>query len=134
MVKELHQLKGAGDPLPGDPVGRASLDLLAAKNDAARLGGEKARHQVEQGGLAGAVGADDRLDRALRHPKAHLLHGLEAAEGQADFVQCQQYMVWFQAHKIEVNSYFQKIDLSFVGADLCVHPGLRAHTQVRPYS
>ena len=86
MVKELHQLKGAGDPLPGDPVGRASLDLHAAKDDAARLGGEKAGHQVEQGGLAGAVGADDRLDGARRHPKAHLLHGLEAAEGQADAV------------------------------------------------
>ena len=90
MVKELHQLKGAGDPLPGDAVGRASLDLHAAKDDAARLGGEKTGHQVEQGGLAGAVGADDRLDGAPRHPKAHLLHGLEAAEGQADPVQFQE--------------------------------------------
>ena len=69
MVKELHQLKGAGDPLPGDPVGRASLDLLAPKDDAARLGGEKTRHQVEQGGLAGAVGADDRLDVPRATPK-----------------------------------------------------------------
>jgi hypothetical protein len=24
-------------------------------------------------------------------------------------------------------------NLAFVGADLCVRPGLRAHTQVRPY-
>ena len=40
------------------------------------LGGQKAGHQVEQGGLAGAVGADDRLDDALGHRKAHLLHGL----------------------------------------------------------
>ena len=84
MVKELHQLKGTGDPLPGDQVGRAPLDLLPLKDDATRLGGEKARDQVEQGSLAGAVGADDRLDRARRHLKAHLLHGLEAAEGQAD--------------------------------------------------
>ena len=56
------------------------------EDDAARLGGEKTGHQVEQGGLAGAVGADDRLDRAPGHPKADLLHGLEAAEGQADLV------------------------------------------------
>ncbi len=38
VVKELHQLKGAGDPLPGDPVGRVSLDLLPLKNDAAHAG------------------------------------------------------------------------------------------------
>ena len=104
MVKELHQLKGPGDPLPGDPVGRASLDLLALKDDAARLGGQKAGHQVEQGGFAGAVGPDDRLDGPRRHPKAHLFHGLEAAEGQADFVECQQYVVLFQAHKLAVSS------------------------------
>ena len=29
VVEELHQLEGAGDALPGDPVGRASLDFLA---------------------------------------------------------------------------------------------------------
>ena len=76
-------------------MGRASLDLLALKDDTALLGGQKTRHQVEQGGLAGAVGADDRLDRARRHPKAHLLHGLEAAEGQADPVQFEQRL-WFR--------------------------------------
>ena len=86
MVEELHQSKGAGDPLPGDTVGRASLDGHAAEEDAARLGGEKTRHQVEKGGLPAPVGADDRLDGAPGHPKAHLLHGLEAAEGQADVV------------------------------------------------
>ena len=93
VVEELHQLEGAGDPPPGDAVGRASLDFLALKDDAALLGGQKAAHQVEQGGLAGAVGADDRLDGARRHPKGDLLHGLQAAEGQADVLQFQD--TWF---------------------------------------
>ena len=75
-------------------VGRPALDLLPLEDDAALLGGQKAAHQVEQGGLAGAVGADDRLDGARRHPEGHPLHGLQAAEGQADVVQFQERLVW----------------------------------------
>jgi putative addiction module killer protein len=33
----------------------------------------------------------------------------------------------------EVSSCVQTGNLFLVGADLCVRPGLRAHTQVRPY-
>ncbi len=68
------------------------------------LGRQKARHQVEQGGFAGAVGADDRLDGPRGHPKAHLFHGLEAAEGQADSVEGQQYVVLLHHHLLAVSS------------------------------
>jgi hypothetical protein len=41
-------------------------------------------------------------------------------------------------HNMLIGSGFQPVvqtgNLFLVGADLCVRPGLRAHTQVRPYS
>ena len=49
MAEELHQLKGAGDSLTGNAVGRAPLNLFVLIDDASRLRSQKARYQVEQG-------------------------------------------------------------------------------------
>ena len=51
-----------------------------AKPHLAGIGPIDAGDQVEAGGLAGAVGADQRDDLALGHGEAHLLHGPQAAE------------------------------------------------------
>ena len=93
MFKELHQLEGAGDTPPGDGMGRQALDVCPLEADPALLGGQKTADQVEQAGLAGAVGADDRLDGARRHPEGDAFHRLQAAEGQADAVQFQERLV-----------------------------------------
>ena len=43
VVKELHQLEGAGDPLPGDAVGRESLDVLRPERRCGPAGGPESR-------------------------------------------------------------------------------------------
>jgi hypothetical protein len=76
----LHDLEGARQALSGIEVRRAAGDVLPVELDAAAVGDQEARHQREQRGLAGAVGADQRRQAALRHGQAHVLHRLQAAE------------------------------------------------------
>src|SRR4029434_2261432 len=66
-------LEGAGDPQPGDAVGRQAVDAAAGEQDVAGAGLEDAGDAVEEGGLAGAVGADQAADLAL-------------ADGEVDFL------------------------------------------------
>ena len=54
-------------------------DALAPEQDLACAGLHKGGNQLEQGGLARAVGADDREDFALLDREADLVHGHQAA-------------------------------------------------------
>src|SRR5262245_50415343 len=76
----LHQLEGAPKPGPADLIGSPAIDASARQADLARFRPIDARDQIETGGLAGAIGANQADDRALGHVEAHILHGLEAAE------------------------------------------------------
>ncbi len=61
-------------------AGRSRGDVLAVEQDLARVGAQEFRQQVEAGGLAGAVGADQRMDAPALHPEVDLVHGHEALE------------------------------------------------------
>ena len=84
--ERLHDLEGAGKPAPRRlerPLGR---HIDAAEPDAAGLRAVHAGHQVDEGGLAGPVGADQADDLALLETEAHIVDGLDAAEAMAEAI------------------------------------------------
>src|SRR4029453_5751582 len=74
---------GGGHPEAGNAVGRETGDRLLLEGDLAGGRREIARHQVEQGRLAGAVGADDAGDRARLDGEGDVGDGEQAAEALA---------------------------------------------------
>src|SRR5207245_4711901 len=75
-----RNLERTRDPEVADLVGREAGELLRA--EAHRAGGrrERARHAVEEGGLARAVRADEAEDLALLHLEGGGVPRGEAAE------------------------------------------------------
>ena len=77
-----------------DVTGLLVLDLLAVEEDLAAVHMVHAGEHIEDGGLAGAVGADDADDLALVDVKFHVFHGHQAAEGLGNafyFQQCHHF-------------------------------------------
>ena len=73
-------LEGAHEAEPGD-VGRSERrDVAAVVGDPALGRGQELGEQVEAGGLAGAVRADQRVDGAAAHVERHTVDGGEALE------------------------------------------------------
>jgi hypothetical protein len=68
--------------LEAGDLGRAAEDLHGAL-----VGLEIAAAQPEQGGLAGAVGADEREDRAARDPQVGAAQCMHVAEALVDLVE-----------------------------------------------
>ena len=66
-------LEGAGDAGGQDLVRRQAEQLAALEADGAAGGGHEAGDDVEEGGLAGAVGADDGDDAAVGDGDVDLL-------------------------------------------------------------
>src|SRR5438552_7642796 len=75
-----RNLELARDPEVADPVGREAGELLRAEADRAGARRERARHAVEEGGLARAVRADEAEDLALLHFEGDGVQRGEAAE------------------------------------------------------
>src|SRR5207248_3525548 len=73
-------------PLVGLDVG----DVDALEEHAALGGGQQTGEAVEQGGLARAVGADERGDLARRHRQRHVVDGEQAAEPHRDLARLEQ--------------------------------------------
>src|SRR5208282_3091708 len=69
---------------------RESGHVLAVEHDRAGSRREKSRDQIEEGGLAGAVRADDRPQLALFHLERDLAHRDQAAEILARAVDLQE--------------------------------------------
>ena len=86
ILEQLDVLEGAGDAELGDLVRRHLGDVAALEEQLARGRVVEPRDQVEDRGLAGAVGADDGEDLALFDAEAHAVDRLEAAELQGDAV------------------------------------------------
>ena len=76
----LHDLEGAGDAAPRQPMRRLAGDVLAAIAHSAVARLEEAGDDGEQRGLAGAIGADERGDAALRRRKRHAVDRQQSAE------------------------------------------------------
>ena len=70
-------------PQPGDLVGRQPDEFLAVEEDRAAVGLDEAGEEVEHRGLAGAVRADERGDRALAQLDVQVVGGDDAAEALA---------------------------------------------------
>jgi hypothetical protein len=77
-------LEGARDAGLGHLVHRGRGVGLAAELEAAAVGRVQAGDHVEEGGLAGAVGADQAVDLALVDGDADVRQGLQAAEALVD--------------------------------------------------
>ena len=73
-------LEGAHEPHARDGRRPRAGDLTPFVEDLAARRRQEMREQVEAGGLAGAVRADERVDGAAPDPQVHLVHGHEALE------------------------------------------------------
>ena len=80
VLEQLDVLEGACDAERGDAVRRHVGDVGAVEDQLAAGRLVDAAHQVEDGGLAGAVRADDGEDLALLDGEAHAVDRLDAAE------------------------------------------------------
>jgi hypothetical protein len=79
-AEELRGLVGAGDAGAGDPPGAAAAERLRAESERSAAGPVIAAQYVEGGGLAGAVGADERGDAGRRGRHRQGVDGAQAAE------------------------------------------------------
>jgi|GEM_PF-5000311 len=70
LIEGPHHLEGPGDPELGDPVGHLGADLPALEDHLSGIRLHEPRDQVDQGGLARAVGADDPEELALSEVEA----------------------------------------------------------------
>ncbi|MNY06444.1 hypothetical protein D3C86_1392020 [compost metagenome] len=86
-------LEGAADPEAGDAPRRQAIDALAAEADLAAGQRQQTGEQVEQGRLAGAVGADQRGDLATVHSQPHVVVGHQTAEALDQTLSLQQRLV-----------------------------------------
>jgi len=86
-------LEGAGDPKPGMPVGRAPGDVLAAQADPAAVGFQEAADDIEEGRLAGSIGADQAEPLSFEDVERNPGQGLQAAEGNRHPLHLQQHRV-----------------------------------------
>ena len=80
VLEQLDVLERPRDAAPGHLVRRHPRDVLPVEDQAARAWIVDPRDQIEDGRLAGAVGADDREDLARLDLEAHAVDGPQAAE------------------------------------------------------
>src|SRR5204863_73699 len=69
-------------------------DFLALELDRARARRKVAGDDVEEGGLAGAVRAEDRAPLAVRDVEIDVVHGEQAAEPPADPPESEDRLGW----------------------------------------
>ncbi len=74
-------LEGAGEAVLDAAIGREGGDVLFAEMDPAGIGFERAGDEVDQRGLAGAVGTDERVAGALGERDGDVLGDDKRAEG-----------------------------------------------------
>src|SRR5262245_52320522 len=80
LREEPDVLEGAADAEPHSFVGFQVLERLVLELDRALIMGVEPRHTVEQRGLAGAVGPDDRVNGARLDADVHPTHRHQAPE------------------------------------------------------
>src|SRR5207249_2579364 len=91
--KQADVLERARDPEPGDAMRRQARQMVPLEKCLARLGAHVTRDDVDQRGLAGAVGADEAENRALVDFERHAVDGLDAAEMPLEAIQPEQHLM-----------------------------------------
>jgi hypothetical protein len=79
-LEQLDVLEAARNAQAGNLMGGHLGDVPVFKDNAAFAGVIKAADAVEDAGFTGSIGADDGLDMAVLHLKAHSAQGIEPAE------------------------------------------------------
>src|SRR5579864_828980 len=80
----MRDLEGAQDAEAEERVGRQAGDVLALEEDLAAVGDDIAGDEIEEGGFAGAVRADQSRDRAPLHRQRTMPDRNEATKAFAD--------------------------------------------------
>ena len=88
--RQREVLERAADPEPRDPVRAQRVDPRVAVADLAGGGAADAGEHVQARGLAGAVGADDRVRRAGLDVERDVAQRGEAAEADGDVASAQR--------------------------------------------
>jgi hypothetical protein len=78
MRKHSRDLERADEPQPRHIGRRKAADVLAFKDDAAARRLQEFRKQVEAGGLAGAIGPDQRMNAAAADAQGDAVDGNKA--------------------------------------------------------
>ena len=86
MRKQRIDLIGANEPAPHALLRRQRGDVGAVEQDTAGVRPQHSGHQVDQRGLAGAVGADQRIAHAGREIKLDVGGDNEGAEALVESV------------------------------------------------
>ena len=78
--EDRRQLEGAHDATASDLRGLRQGYVVAAIEDLPAVGDQEPADQIEEGGLAGAVRANERVNLAAAHAQIGLAYGDEALE------------------------------------------------------
>src|SRR5690606_29598238 len=79
-VEQMRALERASDAEARDAIGAQLRDVLPLEDDPARSGLVRAGNEIEEGRLAGTVGADDRADLAAAKRRADVADRGQSAE------------------------------------------------------
>src|SRR5688572_5409051 len=93
LREQLDVLEGAGDAQVCDAMRLQADQVLAAEADRARVGLVEPRDAVEDGRLAGSVGADHGEDLAVVDREADTLDGLDRLEGELEVLDLEDGVV-----------------------------------------
>src|SRR5437867_7839493 len=85
------ELKRAGDALFAEVRRTPAGDVLAAETNAPGVWSVEPANDIEEGGLAGAIGADEAHDPSLRHREVHGPHRHNPAEPFGDALEFQKW-------------------------------------------
>ena len=89
--KDHGDLEGPSDARFRDDVSRPAGDVAAIEPDTPRARAHAAGDEVEKGGLAGPVRADDRVPVALMNLEVHRIHRAETAEAPAQALELEEH-------------------------------------------
>jgi len=90
--EQVGDLEGASDAAVRTRIRCGPRDVASLQQHLAAGGRRHAGDGVEQRGLPGAVGPQDRHAFAFGHLQAHAIDGLEGAEVDADVLQVEQHV------------------------------------------
>src|SRR5262245_26495738 len=79
-AEEIGDLEGAADACCGDVLGLQADDRATFQLDGAGIGRIKPRQEIEGSGLSGAVGTDQRVQRAVADREVDAIDRVNAAE------------------------------------------------------
>ncbi len=90
ILEEADGLEGPGDAELDDAVGGPVRDVSALEADSSPVGAVIAGDEVEDGGLARPVRADEPDDGPLLHVEGDFVYGRQSAEGLGNALKLQQ--------------------------------------------